>query len=60
VYATGMCDAKDVSEIESTFSERMKSIEGGPLAVKQTIERVRLCAAAKEHRAAQPVQFSKR
>jgi alanyl aminopeptidase len=59
VYATGMCDAKDVSEIESTFTERMKSIEGGPLAVKQTIERVRLCAAAKELRATQPLRFSK-
>jgi alanyl aminopeptidase len=58
VYAMGMCDAKDVSEIERTFSERMKSIEGGPLAVQQTIERIRLCAAAKEHRKTQPVRLS--
>jgi cytosol alanyl aminopeptidase len=59
VYATGMCDADDVAELESKFTERMKTIEGGPLALKQASERVRLCAAAKEKRAGQPLRFER-
>lgn len=59
LYANGMCNANDVNEIESKLAERMKSIEGGPLAVKQTEERIKLCAAAKELHAKHPLEFEK-
>jgi alanyl aminopeptidase len=59
LYAAGMCSAAEAAEVESKFAERMKTIEGGPLQLKQTGEGIRLCAAARQARAGQPLQFAK-
>jgi len=58
LYATGMCSSEEASALERKFAERIRTIEGGPLELRQTSEGIRLCAAAKRLRAAQPLQFS--
>jgi alanyl aminopeptidase len=58
LYADGMCSAEEAATVESKFAERMKSIEGGPLELKQTVENIRLCAAAKQAHAGQPLTFA--
>jgi alanyl aminopeptidase len=60
LYAAGMCSDADAAELESKFSERMVDIEGGPRALKQTTEAIRMCAAQVEARKGQPVGFPKR
>lgn len=60
LYAAGMCSAADATAVEGKFAERMKTIEGGPLELKQTGEGIRLCAAAKQARKGQPLQFAKK
>jgi alanyl aminopeptidase len=50
-YTVGMCTAEDAAEAKSQFAERMNTIEGGPLALEQAVEQIRLCAAAKKARA---------
>jgi alanyl aminopeptidase len=59
LYAAGMCSDEDAAAVERSFAGRVKTIEGGPLELKQTSEGIRLCAAAKRVRATQPLQFSK-
>jgi alanyl aminopeptidase len=58
LYAEGMCSAEEAAMVESKFAQRMKTIEGGPLELKQTAEGVRLCAAAKQAHAGQPPTFA--
>ncbi len=60
LYSAGMCSSQEASEVESKFGERMKTIEGGPLELKQTAEGIRLCEAGKKARAGQPLQFAKK
>ncbi|MCY7355531.1 MAG: ERAP1-like C-terminal domain-containing protein [Lysobacter sp.] len=60
LYAAGMCSVEDAATVEAKFAERMKTIEGGPLELKQTVEGIRLCAAAKQARMGQPLEFAKR
>lgn len=60
LYSAGMCSSQEASEVESKFGERMKTIEGGPLELKQTAEGIRLCEASKKARAGQPLQFAKK
>jgi len=59
VYAAGMCSEAEAKSLETTFAERMKTVEGGPRAIKQQGESIRLCAAAREARAGQPLDFAK-
>ena len=48
-----MCSNEEAAEVEQRFGERMKTIEGGPLELKQTVEAIRLCAAQRQARASQ-------
>ena len=54
-----MCSDAEAADVESRFADRMKSIEGGPLELKQTVEAVRLCAAQKDARKGMPLAFAK-
>jgi alanyl aminopeptidase len=59
LYAAGMCSDTEAKDVESRFTDRMKSIEGGPLELKQTVEAVRLCSAQKDARKGMPLAFNK-
>ncbi|KGM56670.1 hypothetical protein N799_02860 [Lysobacter arseniciresistens ZS79] len=56
-YAAGMCSAAEAAALQQRFGERMETIEGGPLDLKQTVEAIGLCAAAKAARAGQPIEY---
>ena len=56
-YAAGMCSAADAQMLQATFGERLETVEGGPLELKQTVESIGLCAAAKAARRDQPIRF---
>jgi alanyl aminopeptidase len=58
LYAAGMCSATDASAIETRFTERMENIEGGPLELKQVVESILLCAAAKAQRSGDSLQVA--
>ncbi len=44
LYAAGMCSQADADALHGRFAERMKNIEGGPRALKQSAEYIGLCA----------------
>jgi alanyl aminopeptidase len=46
-WANGFCDAASRAEIESFFSQRMQSEEGGTRNLAQALERIDLCVAFK-------------
>lgn len=48
LYAAGMCSQADAQALQSKFAERMKNIEGGPRALKQSAEYIGLCANLRE------------
>jgi alanyl aminopeptidase len=50
LYSADMCSAADADALQARFAERMKTIEGGPLELKQTVEAIHLCAAQVEAR----------
>ncbi|MGQ4660084.1 M1 family aminopeptidase [Lysobacter sp. F6437] len=56
-YAAGMCSVEDAAALQTRFGERMETIEGGPLDLKQRVEAIGLCAAAKAARADQPIEY---
>ena len=60
LYAAQMCSAEEATTLESKFSERLRTLEGGPLELKQAGEAVRLCAAQKQARRGQPLEFAAR
>jgi len=55
LYSAGMCSEAEASDVEARFADRMKSIEGGPLELKQTAEAIRLCSAQKNARKGAPL-----
>ncbi len=57
VYSAGMCSNADADKLQAKFGKRMEDVEGGPRALKQTIEGVRMCAAQVEARKDEPLQF---
>ena len=57
LYSAGMCSESEAADVESRFADRMKSIEGGPLELKQTAEAIRLCSAQKSARKGMPLAF---
>jgi len=57
LYATGMCSTGEAQVLESKFGERLKSLEGGPMELKQAGEAIRLCAAQKQARRGLPLEF---
>jgi alanyl aminopeptidase len=60
LYASGMCSAEDAAALETRFTARMKNIEGGPLELKQAVESILLCAAAKAQRSGDSLQVAVR
>ena len=60
LYSAGMCSDADAAELQARLAERMKDVEGGPRALKQTVEGIQMCGAALEARKGQPIEFPKR
>jgi alanyl aminopeptidase len=50
LYSAGMCSTQEADDVQTRFGDRMKTIEGGPLELKQTVEAIRLCSAQKDAR----------
>lgn len=50
LYSAGMCSPQEADDVQARFGDRMKTIEGGPLELKQTVEAIRLCSAQKDAR----------
>ena len=48
VYGAGMCSKQDAADLLSRFGERMKTVEGGPRALKQEAENIGLCAELRD------------
>lgn len=46
-YTGGMCSVDEAESIAPKFGERMAKIEGGPRAMAQAVESVKLCASLK-------------
>jgi alanyl aminopeptidase len=59
LYAAGMCSDADAQDVQTRFDDRMKTIEGGPLELKQTVEGIRLCGAQKQARSGEAL-FAKK
>jgi alanyl aminopeptidase len=59
LYAAGMCSDADAQDVQTRFADRMKTIEGGPLELKQTVEGIRLCGAQKQARSGEAL-FAKK
>lgn len=55
--SAGMCDTSQASELQSRYAERVRELDGGPLALKQAVESVRLCAALKQAQQGKPLAF---
>ena len=60
LYSADMCSASEADALQARFADRMKTVEGGPLELKQTVEAIKLCAAQVDARKGLPLQFSKR
>jgi len=43
----GFCSDARADQVEAMFENRVEALEGGPRALAQTLERIRLCAALK-------------
>jgi alanyl aminopeptidase len=44
-YANGLCTTADADALQASFAERLHQRDGGPRALAQAVEGVRLCAA---------------
>ena len=44
----GFCTDARADQVEAMFEDRVDDLEGGPRALAQTLERIRLCAALKD------------
>ncbi len=51
LYASGACSEAEANEVEALFAARVASLEGGPRAMAQLVEAIRLCAALRAHHA---------
>jgi cytosol alanyl aminopeptidase len=58
LYSADMCSAGEAGALQAKFAERMKTIEGGPLELKQTVETINLCAAQVQARKGLPLQVA--
>ncbi|MEO6409792.1 MAG: M1 family aminopeptidase [Burkholderiaceae bacterium] len=47
-YADDMCSEPEADALQERFGSRVAALDGGPRALAQTIEEVRLCAALRE------------
>lgn len=53
----GFCSDERADALEAMFEDRVQDLEGGPRALAQTLERVRLCAALKDEYADEVTGF---
>jgi alanyl aminopeptidase len=58
LYSADMCSAGEADALQAKFAGRMKTIEGGPLELKQTVEAIHLCAAQVQARKGLPLQVA--
>jgi alanyl aminopeptidase len=49
IFAAGACSEAEAKEVEGRFSARLAPLEGGPRAMAQLGERIRLCEALRAH-----------
>src|SRR5690606_11496547 len=56
-YAAGMCSDAEADALEAKFARRMADVEGGPRALAQEVESIRMCAAQVAARKGQPLAF---
>jgi alanyl aminopeptidase len=54
-YAAGMCSDAEADELQAKFAARMADIEGGPRALQQEVEQIRMCADQVAARKGQPL-----
>ena len=47
--ADSFCSTERAAEVETFFAERSENLQGGPRALANTLETIRLCAARKAH-----------
>lgn len=45
LYASALCESESADRLHERFAERMARTDGGPRALAQAVEQVRLCAA---------------
>lgn len=57
-FASGFCDTDVLPEVEAFFGDKVQDLQGGPRALDNTIERVELCVARKEHYTPQLVDWA--
>jgi len=50
-YAAGACSESDARDVATRFAEPLAALEGGPRALAQLAEAIRLCAALRAHHA---------
>jgi len=55
LYSAGMCSDADAAALQERFGARMAGVDGGPRALEQAVERIRMCAAQVEARRGQPL-----
>ncbi|MCI4567863.1 M1 family metallopeptidase [Lysobacter sp. CFH 32150] len=58
-YSDGMCSDAEADTLEAKFAERLKTMEGGPMMLKQVREGIHLCAVQKQARQGLPLEFPK-
>ncbi|MFS8063960.1 MAG: hypothetical protein ACMG5Z_05165, partial [Luteimonas sp.] len=58
LYSADMCSTSEADALQAKFSDRMKTIEGGPLELKQAVEEIHLCAAQVQARKGMPLQVA--
>jgi alanyl aminopeptidase len=51
VFAVGACSEAEAQQVEAQFGARLAALEGGPRALAEIVERIRLCAALRAHQA---------
>ena len=47
MYAANMCSAEEADQVTATWGERLKTVEGGPRALAQSVESIKLCSELK-------------
>lgn len=48
IEAAGRCSGDDAEALQAYYAPRLRELEGGPLALRQAVEEIRLCAALKQ------------
>lgn len=56
-YVGGMCSVAEADSVVPKFGQRMSTLEGGPRALAQAVEEVKLCASLKTQQSRAGVQL---